>query len=405
MLQPSAPPRRARPGIALGFALALTFGGERAASAQTTLTEIAPGDVLRIEVVNAPEFSREASVDADGRVALPMLGQLALSGMDLDKARDVVASALRDQGLLNAPDVLIEIAKYRPIYVGGAVREPGSVAFSPGLTVRQAVIAAGGIELGAGLDKLEASPQIALAALAKRRAAAFRMAQLTALIARLEAEIAGADAFDKSDDMPIEAARMAERQHMAQERGEHTDAMLDLVSTELSTLDKQSQLQQQEADLQQSEIDNARSLVDRGLMPRNQYQDMLRELSQLNRDQLENRAYAARAAQQASTLRYELSRSQSEERESIRIELADAQAQREALMAEMAGLELQIMAAGLIGQDSSVAAPITRLVIHRQSGGKSVRIDATMEDAVLPGDVLDLALLPPDPSREPEVGQ
>jgi polysaccharide export outer membrane protein len=377
-------------GLVLGLLLSAT-------AALADLTRVAPGDVLRVEVIDAPEFSREAPVDADGRIALPVLGRLAVAGLDLDAARLAIGDALRDQGLLNAPQVLVEIAQYRPVYVGGSVRNPGAVDFAPGLTARQAVIAAGGVDLDPDSDK--AGPEAALAAMAMRRATAFRLAQVAARIQRLSAEIEGIEQMENAGDAPDEAAVLAERRARVTERGRHTEAMLGLIANEIDTLDRQAALQDEEVSLQQSEIDNARTLVDRGLMQRTQFQDLLREKSQLNRDQLENRAFAARAAQQASTVKYELSHALSVERETLRAELADAQSLRAGLMAELESLDLQILVTGLATLDPTAAAPRTRLTIHRNSRGKPVQIEGAFEEMVQPGDVLDLVLLPPAPAE------
>ncbi|SFC73704.1 polysaccharide biosynthesis/export family protein [Tropicimonas isoalkanivorans] len=396
--------QRTHARLAAGLAVlcaALTF----AAAPLWAGTAVARGDALRVEVLNAPDLSRDARVDADGRVMLPMLGGLDVAGKDVDQIRDLITRELRDRDIMPFATVLVEIAAYRPVYVNGDVSEPRAIEFSPGMTVRQAVVVAGG--LGSPFEEDRIPPGELIGAIAELRTSAYALMQTRARIARLEAELADAESI--SDDIPgvsevarddrakiVERERSLMEQRAQRETGAsaHREAVLDLLELELNLLDDQGKLQDEEIQLQADEVANARSLVERGLMPRQQLQELLREKSQLSRDVLSTDAYAARARQAKQTAQFE----RLDERAQLKIEL-QAQLQQEELErvrqeAALEGQRARLLAAGVqIAGNGSKAELTADVTIHRTVGGKVQKVDATFDSAVEPGDVLDIKVL------------
>lgn len=356
------------------------------------------GDVLRVDVINAPEFSRVAPVDVDGRIALPLLGTISVAGSDVDTIRDHITEIFVDRSVLVAPVILVEVASYRRVYVGGSVGAAGSLDFVPGLTVRQAVIAAGGSRLPQAEGKTTA--EATLASLAERRALTFRLAQASARIVRLNAELAGEPSMGQADvdslappailadTMQAEAALLTDIRQRQDDRKEYTGKLLRMLSSELDTLLEQVKLQESEADLQQSEINDVRQLVERGLTPRTRLQELLREKSQLTRDRLETSAFAARARQQSEAARYEYAEEQAKRREALRLELQTAVQDRAALEASIEALDLRLQASGVT---PSRQAPVMRVTVHRRTGAETSTFDVEMDEPLQPGDVVDVA--------------
>lgn len=368
-------------------------------------TPVARGDVLRVEVLSAPELSREAAVDVDGRITLPLLGAVEVVDRDTDMIRKDLVTAFRERGLLTRPDVLVEIASYRSVYVGGSVGRPGAIDFVPGLTARQALIAAGGLRLGPA--NATVSPEDILSAMAQRRALEFRFAQTVAEIARLRAELSGAQTLaDPTQDLlgiaPAEtddvvaaaAAFLSDVRHRKKVRKQHGSELIDLIGLELRTLEDQASLQIEESEVQKNEIENARDLVERGLLPRPRLIELLRVQSQLSQNQLANSAFAARARQAAETVRFEQLNETLQNRETVRRSLSQALAQKADIASDISEIDLRILAAGGEPDSSNVTA---RLTIFRNHDGTSVEIaDAKLDDTVQPGDVLELAIDIPD---------
>jgi len=120
----------------------------KAASAPYVQDEyrIGPGDELAISFPNNAELNHTGPVGPDGRVPLPLLGNLLIAGDTPTQAASMIANALRDGGIAaNAvPD--ITIVRYgTTVYVGGQVKLPGAIPLASGMDVLQAIIAAGGM--------------------------------------------------------------------------------------------------------------------------------------------------------------------------------------------------------------------------------------------------------------------
>jgi polysaccharide export outer membrane protein len=101
------------------------------------------GDRLKLTVYGEADLSGTFEVNAQGNVALPLVGDIAAKGRGINEFRDAVARRL-SEGYLKSPRVSVEVANFRPIYVHGEVRNGGEFAFKNGLKVRDAVAVAGG---------------------------------------------------------------------------------------------------------------------------------------------------------------------------------------------------------------------------------------------------------------------
>jgi polysaccharide export outer membrane protein len=86
---------------------------------------IGPGDVLGLNLFDAPELSGELDVLSDGSVSLPLVGSVVLSGLTLHQASEWVRELLSDQML--RPELQLKVVLPRPIRVSvvGAVERPG----------------------------------------------------------------------------------------------------------------------------------------------------------------------------------------------------------------------------------------------------------------------------------------
>ena len=101
------------------------------------------GDKLRINVFGQPELSGEFVVDGTGAISLPLIGQVTAIGLSTQELETTIATNLSN-GFLLEPRVSAEVINYRPFYILGEVGRPGEYPFNSGLTVLNAVAAAGG---------------------------------------------------------------------------------------------------------------------------------------------------------------------------------------------------------------------------------------------------------------------
>lgn len=110
------------------------------------------GDQLRIGIFGEPTLSGEVEVDGTGTIQMPLIGTLTVEGMTVPELQNAIAAEyLGGQYLLN-PQVTAEVINYRPFYMLGEVTRPAEYQFSSGLTVMNAVAAAGGFTYRAKRD-------------------------------------------------------------------------------------------------------------------------------------------------------------------------------------------------------------------------------------------------------------
>lgn len=102
------------------------------------------GDVVRIDVLGEPDLSLDALVDPSGFINYPFLGKIQASRLTVRELEARIRTGLRSGFLVN-PDVRVALAKYRPVYIGGQVRQPGAYPYSVGLNVERALTLAGGL--------------------------------------------------------------------------------------------------------------------------------------------------------------------------------------------------------------------------------------------------------------------
>ena len=115
---------------------------------------IGASDKLRVTVYGEKELSKVYQVDGLGMVSIPLVGQVKLSGMTLKQAEDLLIVALSN-GYLVDPSVAIEVAEFRPFYILGEVRRPGSYSYIDGMSVLNAVAISGGFTYRANSKSIE----------------------------------------------------------------------------------------------------------------------------------------------------------------------------------------------------------------------------------------------------------
>jgi len=101
------------------------------------------GDKVRVTVFGEPDLSGTFEINSQGRIALPLAGDVNAAGLDADGLKNAAARRL-SEGYLKNPKLSVEIVGYRPIYVHGEVRSGGEFAFKTGLRLRDVIALAGG---------------------------------------------------------------------------------------------------------------------------------------------------------------------------------------------------------------------------------------------------------------------
>ncbi|MFC4348520.1 polysaccharide biosynthesis/export family protein [Kordiimonas lipolytica] len=119
----------------------------------TVRYQLGSGDQIRVTVYGEEDLSGEFELDGTGVISMPLIGATKVGGMDLDKAEQLIAEKLADGYLIN-PRVSVEVMNYRPLYILGEVKKPGSYPFVNGMTILNAVALASGFTYRAAKKKI-----------------------------------------------------------------------------------------------------------------------------------------------------------------------------------------------------------------------------------------------------------
>ncbi len=119
-------------------------------SAQTGVPEngqgynLGPGDVLNVQVYGEPEVSSNVVIRMDGRISLPLAGELQAAGRTPKELSDEIRGKL--ERFIEAPEVTVILAESQSkrYYVLGQVESPGEYDINHPVTVVQAIARAGG---------------------------------------------------------------------------------------------------------------------------------------------------------------------------------------------------------------------------------------------------------------------
>ncbi len=136
--------------VLLGCVAATTYTEESAPEPSYRLNS---GDEIRVTVFGHDDLSGEFAIDGDGMVSLPLIQILEAKGLTTEEVAQVITDKLRPDYLKN-PKVSVDILSYRPFYIIGEVRDPGSYAFVSDMTVVTAVALAGGYSYRAAKNKI-----------------------------------------------------------------------------------------------------------------------------------------------------------------------------------------------------------------------------------------------------------
>lgn len=106
---------------------------------------IGPEDVLGIIFWREPEISGDVTVRPDGRITLPVIGEMQAAGLQPEELQERILSA--STKYLTDPNVAVVVRTInsRRIFVTGRVQTPGAHLLKGPVNVLQAIALAGGL--------------------------------------------------------------------------------------------------------------------------------------------------------------------------------------------------------------------------------------------------------------------
>jgi protein involved in polysaccharide export with SLBB domain len=106
---------------------------------------VGPGDVLQLNVWQAPSLDRQLTVRSDGILVLPMAGEMRAAGLTMQQLEEQVARRLGDYNRnVNQVSFTVTEFKSRSIYVLGRVVSPGKYAYADAVNLFDLIREAGG---------------------------------------------------------------------------------------------------------------------------------------------------------------------------------------------------------------------------------------------------------------------
>lgn len=116
-------------------------------------------DVIRVAVWQNPDLNVTVPVRPDGKISVPLVGDVEAGGKTPEEVSAEITTKL--ENFVRNPQVTVIVDQLRSheylarVRVTGAVRTPISVPYRQGMTVLDAVLAAGGTNEFAAADRTE----------------------------------------------------------------------------------------------------------------------------------------------------------------------------------------------------------------------------------------------------------
>lgn len=134
---------------ALILLTALLIGQITAYAADQTV-RMRSGDNIEIRIGGVPfeEISQVTgayTIDTSGFVNMPHIGRIKAAGLTQDELQLAVEKSYRDNEIYTRPTITVNVPmQTRLVNVGGEVRMPQRISYTPDLTILGAISAAGG---------------------------------------------------------------------------------------------------------------------------------------------------------------------------------------------------------------------------------------------------------------------
>ena len=104
---------------------------------------LAAGDTIKVSFTTAPELNQSQKIEADGRVSLPLVGEVDAAGKSTAQFQTELTERYKSQ--LQNSEVLVTLESVAiPVVVSGEVQKPGKIVFERPATVLEAIMEAGG---------------------------------------------------------------------------------------------------------------------------------------------------------------------------------------------------------------------------------------------------------------------
>ncbi|MCK9296322.1 MAG: polysaccharide export protein [Desulfobulbaceae bacterium] len=116
---------------------------------------IGVGDVLEVQVWQEPDLSRTVKVRLDGKISLPLAGDVQAAGKTTGELDQFLEKKIADLVTEPAVSVMLVENRSRRYYVVGQVGQPGEFPIEFPLTILQAIARSGGFQEWAKREEIK----------------------------------------------------------------------------------------------------------------------------------------------------------------------------------------------------------------------------------------------------------
>jgi protein involved in polysaccharide export with SLBB domain len=408
--------RRLRSPRTLGRTLLLSL----LCASQTVMAadyKLGPQDRVRVKVIEWrasigetyewAALTGEYTVNAEGRVFLPLVGEVEASGLNLMGLSKNISQGLKNRvGLVELPDTSVEIVQARPFYIIGSVERPGEYPYRTGLTVLQAVSVAGGFSRA--IDNAEGRlDRESITGRGNLTVLNLQKNTLVARLARLQAEEQGSDTItfpasltDRKDE-PSNAQMMQEerlifesRRNTVQTQVAALDRLKTLLQQTIVSMTARIETQDRQYAMVQKELKSVTTLVEKGLAVAPRQLVLERTAVEIEGRRLEMETAALRAQQDLNRAERDAADLLHQRRNDIVLEMREIQSRLEEVTQKLTTADRLLFETEVIAPQAAEERmqavkenrPIYALV--RKANGKDVETIVTENTDVLPGDIV-----------------
>ncbi|WP_331377171.1 polysaccharide biosynthesis/export family protein [Sinorhizobium chiapasense] len=365
---------------------------------------LSTGDELTFDFLDDAELPVKATVAGDGEAQFPLIGAVRVVGLTIAEALEKLRNEYRSREILVDPKLSLNISTFRPIFVLGEVRNPGSFPFYSGLTVEQAIGLAGGPQVVAAnaSDRLIARARLR----GEIEGAVSEIIHEAVYAARLAAQLKASGKIDLNDVPPVASDYVKDVPLSGVIEVEEKILKADLAANKSQTQILSESIAQAEGGIkildelvvQQNEVlkNTEEDLARIGVLRKrelNTESELSRAKNNASAEKaqlLQIFATLARSRQELSELKLQLVKLEADREKEILTQLQEREIAIKKLIATKQTAEEQMLLMAAVAADESKKNQVSYTYEIRRNpvGAKPTSLQASTLTELLPGDVV-----------------
>ncbi|MEZ2218283.1 polysaccharide biosynthesis/export family protein [Rhizobium sp. RCC_161_2] len=390
---------------ALSIVTALSLLPQKGFSEERDAYKLGPGDILQLSVFGVADFARRVTVNIDGDISVPFLGELHGEGLTIRDLRIALIDGLTKDGRIQSADVSVEIVELRPFYISGDVSRPGAVPYRPGLTVRHAIALAGGYD---ALRFRTENPLMTAPDLKSENEGLWiDLARQKARAISLRAELNRMPDIDLTSiySAPLQRKTLDEiasfeesdlKMRLSNYTKQRTFLQISLKNAEgtIKALQDMRERNEESINLQQDAVDRMNISASKGLVMANRVDDERRSLAEIRSQQGDTEARLAQAQHDRDELARNIEIQDEQHNMQLNDSLRDTSIEIEKLAGRIRASSEKLLYTGAVKAQIRGGQGGPSLVIYRKNGEQTMQIAAQEDTQLRPDDVVEVTIQP-----------